>query len=174
MKNVKLKKLIKCLKINQEALIANKENCGIISGKSMEPTLRARWRIKTESLEVNKIAIGDIIIFGKDNITCHRIIGKVEIFNRIYLIHKGDNAFLGGIVNPKDLIGRVVEVFDDKGRKIVKEKWQNYPFKEIEFLPLNYIYFFMFLFKKLIFKEKSNKFIILLKRIFWKLWCRIN
>ncbi|MBU1062397.1 MAG: hypothetical protein KJ952_06750, partial [Candidatus Omnitrophica bacterium] len=140
-----------------------------VRGKSMEPVLRADYKVKIRKVDVNKIKVGDIIVFGRGQIVCHRVIRRLKFFNETYFIHKGDNVVIGDIVTGSDLIGKVETIIDDKKQEINKEAWQYRAPNMKRFAELHYIYLICVLVKKRILKERRNKFTELLKRIFWKI-----
>ncbi len=143
---------------------------GIISGNSMYPTLKMGWKIKAEPLDKNNIKIGNIVIFGADVLTCHRIIGKVKFFNNIYFIHRGDNSHIGGIFAAKDKICRVVEVFNENNEKVSEARWANSYFKRLS--NLSWIYLILYLVKRYIFLQRANRLTIYANRLCWRFLLR--
>ena len=139
-------------------------------GGSMYPTLKEGWKIEIEPVDARVVKVGDIIVFGRGDLICHRLIGKVIFFKYIYFIQKGDNSSKGGICKAKDLIGRVREVFDEKGQALNKEKWQFNSFKDIK--ALGYIYLSVYLMKELILKKRSNKVTYFINSFFWRFLLR--
>jgi len=146
--------------------LRTKGGWGVVSGKSMEPTLKEGWKIKVEPSDEDKIKIGDIALFGQDSLTCHRIIGKVKFFGQAYFIHKGDNPSIGGIFGAKDLMGKITKVFDEKGQGVEKEKWQYNSVKNIKIF--SYVYLFMYLVKRCICGRKINRLSCSVNQFCWK------
>jgi len=139
---------------------------GIIKGNSMFPALKVGWKIKMEPSDKNNIKIGNIISFGKDVLTCHRIIGKFRFFNNIYLIHKGDNSSVGGIFAAKGPVYKAVEVFNENNEKIDETRWANSHFKRIN--NLAYFYLILYLVKRYIFSQRTNKLTTYSNRFCWR------
>ncbi len=121
---------------------------GIIKGKSMCPTLKENWKIKIRPVEVNKIMVGDIVVFKTHEFNCHRILRKFKFLGRIYFLHKGDNSSIAGIFEGKYLIGIVTEVFDENGVKVENFNCSNIPSGRIR--GISYFYFVKYLIKRFI------------------------
>jgi hypothetical protein len=146
--------------------LRTKGGWGVVSGKSMEPTLKEGWKIKVEPSDEDKIKIVDIALFCQDILTCHRIMGKVKFFGQAYFIHKGDNSIIGGIFGAKDLMGKITEVFDEKGQRLKIEKWKHNSFRNIKIF--SYVYLFMYLVKRCICGKKTNRLTSFINRNFWR------
>lgn len=140
----------------------------IIRGASMYPTLKESWRVKVEPLMGTEIKTKDIILFNNYLFVCHRVVGKARFFRRNYVIHKGDNASIGGIIDADNLIGRVENVFDETGQKIAKKEWKEVRINGNTFIW--HIYVFMYLIKKFVFGNKTNITIKYINKIFWFAW----
>lgn len=138
---------------------------GIISGNSMHPALRMGWKVKAEPADKNNIKPGDIVVFGEDVLTCHRIIGKIKFFNLIYFIHKGDNSHAGGIFPAEFFIYRVIEVFNENNEKVDKAEWAEGYFEKPG--NLAYVYLFLYFLKRCVFLRKTNKLTIYTNILLW-------
>jgi len=143
---------------------------GIISGNSMYPALRMGWKVKAEPLDRNNVKIGNIVIFGADALTCHRIVGKIKFFNSTYFIHRGDNSYIGGIFAAKDQICRVVEVFNENNEKVNEAGWANSYFKRPG--NLSWIYLMLYLVKRHIFLQRADRLAIYANRLCWRFLLR--
>lgn len=138
----------------------------VISGISMYPVLKHGWMVKMQPVTENDVEIGDIVGFGQNILTCHRIVGRMKFLNKTYFLHKGDNALVGGMFEGKDLIGKVTAVSDNKGQKVNKEKWQKPKCRNIKII--NYSYLFIYLIRKSIFPgEKIDRLANLFDKFFW-------
>ncbi len=137
-----------------------------VSGRSMEPILRESWKVEVEPVSASKVRVGDIIVFGQDYLTCHRVMGKAHFLGRTYFIQKGDNSYMGGIVEGRDLIGRVDKIFNQDSEEIDKKKWQNNSI--VMGKPAVYIYLLLYLIKKTILGDRKNKFTGVVNRLCWK------
>lgn len=149
-----------------------KYKTGVCCGKSMHPVIKEGWRIKAVYEQPENIKIGDIVVFGKDSITCHRVIGKFKNGKHSYFMHKGDNSFIGGIFEGKNLIGKAVCIFDNEERKVDNpEKPKSYP----KYVKMFYhCYFIMYLAKRYIWGDDTNKLICYIDRIFWSFLSKCN
>jgi signal peptidase I len=138
------------------------------SGKCMEPQLKENFKVEVNPMPIDKVKIGDIIVFGQDLFTCHRVIGKANLLGKIYLIQKGDNNFFGGVAESKNFIGRVSKILDDKGNEVdILQRNDN--FDSANRL-LIYAYLILYLIKRIILRDKKNRFTGFVHRLFWKLF----
>ena len=149
----------------------DKESIVSLKGKSMHPTLKDGYKVKLKTVELNEINCGDIVIFAKDKMTCHRIIGKFRWLKKIYFIHSGDAVSSHGVFAQDDLVGKVVDVIDKQGNKIDKTIWQR-PGRVAKISNLGYIYLPLFILKRLIFGKKQNKFNRWSRMVFWRFYDR--
>jgi hypothetical protein len=143
---------------------------GTISSNSMYPALRMGWDVRAELSDKNNIKPGDIVIFGADALTCHKVIGKVKFFNLTYLIHKGDNSSVGGIFAAKGKISRVVEVFNENKEKVNETIWAGSCFEKPGNLAR--IYLILYLMKRYIFLQKTSRLTMYMNMLFWKFMLR--
>ncbi|HAZ11000.1 MAG: hypothetical protein A2047_00480 [Omnitrophica bacterium GWA2_41_15] len=137
-----------------------------LSGKSMYPALKEGWRVKVVSEDASNIKVRDIIVFGKEGLTCHRIIGKIKFFGRYYFIQKGDNSSVGGIVKGDDLIGKVAEAFDEEGKNINISECLKADNKNMNIFA--YFYFIAYLLKRFIWRDSTNAITRFARRLYWK------
>ncbi len=121
---------------------------GIIKGKSMYPTLKENWKIRIRPVDVNKIKVGDIVVFKTHEFNCHRILRKFKFLERIYFLHKGDNSSIAGIFEGKNFVGIVTEVFDENGVKVENFNCLNIPSRKIK--GMGVFYFAKYLIKRFI------------------------
>lgn len=142
-----------------------------LKGKSMYPSLQNGWKAKIAQADAAEMQVGDIVVFGKDILTCHRIIGKIKFFGKYYFIQKGDHSYIGGMIKAEDLIGKVMEVFDECGKRVDKLKWSNKPCAK-DTKVLYYLYLFLYFIKRCIWRDNMNKSTCFIKQIFWKLLLR--
>ena len=61
------------------------------TGTSMIPTIMPNQIICVDTDTLNELKIGDIIVYKKRNLRCHRIIKKFIFNNKIYFLTKGDH-----------------------------------------------------------------------------------
>lgn len=137
----------------------------------MYPTFKDGWKVKVKSVDVKEIACGDVVVFSKNELICHRIFGKFRWNKKIYFIHKGDSKVIGRVFEEKDLVGKVIEVFDADGRKIDERIWQRSFDSSVKTKLLSYIYLPLFLTKRVFFGKRQNRFTHWIRRAFWKFYC---
>jgi signal peptidase I len=95
-----------------------------VKGESMSPAVKNGWSIDIARARPEDIKTGDIIIFRKKLLICHRLLFKARLFGRYYIIQKGDNAKTGSVITPEDIIGKVSAVFDENGRRVDESIWR--------------------------------------------------
>lgn len=84
----------------------------------MMPYLKTGYQLKIIKVDPSEIKISDIVVFGRDNPTCHRVVGVVTLFGRRFFLQRGDNSRAGGVCTPKSVVGKVFYVADERGREI--------------------------------------------------------
>jgi hypothetical protein len=135
-------------------------------GSSGEPILKDGWKIKLEPSDKDKVGIGDIVVFGKSILTCHRIIGKLKMGRSTYFIHRGDNSRWGGVFFSQELIGKVVTAYNKDGQETNSLENRNIrPLPK----PMQYLYLIMYLTKRRIFGNNTNALSRFIDRLFWSL-----
>lgn len=78
----------------------------VLSG-SMQPLFGIGDEVQVQSINPNNIRTGDIIVFADhEKLIVHRVIKKLKK-ERVFFLQKGDNAIETGVVQSKDIIGRV-------------------------------------------------------------------
>lgn len=138
---------------------------GIIAGCCMYPALQEGWKVKTEPVSAEEIKPGDIIVFGRNVLTCHRILAKMSWLNTMYLMHKGDNSSMGGIFKAASTVAKVIEVSDKEGRTVIPAKWQR---SSCGMHTAASIYTALYLIKLFFCGEKENHFSRFVNKQFWK------
>lgn len=96
--------------------LEKKGNILTVSGISMLPTIRPGWKVKISPPGKEKIKRDDIIVFlsKRKEIVCHRLVLKIGCL----LFHKGDMGKFPVPILRYYILGRVVEVYDDKGNTV--------------------------------------------------------
>lgn len=94
-----------------------------VVGGSMFPLLRSGNTIIFEPMEVSKISIGDIIVYGRGRrIVAHRLVKGYQENGRVVLVTKGDSSSsLDPSIYAEDVLGKVVSV-ERKGCRIRLDK----------------------------------------------------
>lgn len=141
-----------------------------LEGDSMSPTLKAGWKVRVKPVGAKEINCGDIAVFSRKELICHRIIGKFRWNKKIYFIHSGDSINIGRVFEEKTLIGKVIEVFDSDGNKINEHIWLRHYDSSIKFRLLGYIYLALYLTKRFLFGKKQNRFTRWVRMAFWKIF----
>lgn len=145
-----------------------KETIFTLDGNSMYPALQNGCKAKIRHVDIEEIKEGDIAVFGREKLICHRVMGKCKYNKKIYLIQKGDAQTIGGFLEEKDFLGKVVEVFDSEDKKVDEKIWQK-PVRnsrKAEFL--TYTYLVLALIKGFLFNRKQNIFTRWSRRFFWR------
>jgi signal peptidase I len=160
--------------INQIRNIYFKLKGGVFNfkGNSMEPALKEGDAVRIVPVTRFGIKTGDIVIFNRNVLVCHRILGKFKKDSRVCFLEKGDNSNIAGYVYYEDIIGRVKYIITKNGAKkpsfIISRK--NILFFTLDIFMSIYIEFADFLKNKLFF-GKSNKFLKFLGTIIWRVYC---
>jgi len=78
-------------------------------GNSMEPTLKEGCRVIVEPVRSQDIKPGDIIVFGKRLLACHRVVGRLRFKRngKIYFLEKGDSSNRITMISEDEIIGKV-------------------------------------------------------------------
>ncbi|MDD5120559.1 MAG: S26 family signal peptidase [Candidatus Omnitrophica bacterium] len=137
-----------------------------LKGQSMEPALKDGWKVRILPVDIGSIKTGDIVVFGKNGLTCHRIVACLKFFGRSYFFQKGDNSPAGSILEEDDLIGKVSEVFDEEGRSINVPECLKGDSSNINVLSC--FYFVLYLLNHYIWRDKKNRFTLFVHRFCWK------
>jgi len=141
------------------------------NGESMEPIFKNGDRVKIEPIEPKSIRVGDIIVFNRNILICHRVWGRFKKDGRLYFLERGDNSTCMGVVSEDDIIGKAVYIIG-KGRI----KKSSFCFnKEIIILLLLEVMMYPYIrisdfMKRRIFFEKSNLFSRIFGTIIWKIY----
>ena len=81
---------------------------------SMAPLIRPGDQVQVSAVVVEEIRFGDIVVFGRgDDLIVHRVLKKWRTPHHIYFLEKGDAGYDYGLINAKNVMGRVMRV---KGR----------------------------------------------------------
>lgn len=146
-------------KIKEEARIfflKNKKNIMEVRGESMYPTLKEGWSAEISPAREEVLKIGDIIVFDiKGELAVHRIINKINLDGKSYLLQKGDNKSRPYFIEGNRVIGRVSKVFDSDHREVPSELWE-YHAKgtTVIFNLLNALYLILYRIRKVILTNK--------------------
>ncbi|HEY8280777.1 MAG TPA: hypothetical protein VIH99_14195 [Bdellovibrionota bacterium] len=86
----------------------------------MWPSLRPGFRVAYRSVSPDSLSPGDILVIssmdrrGRKHWRVHRLLGRVGP----YFVEAGDNTYSASLVRPEDILGRVEEVKDWKGKAV--------------------------------------------------------
>ena len=108
------------------------------TGFSMWPFLRTNDKLIVKKSYLNKLNIGDIILYSKDNhLICHRLIKKIRHNDRYTLYVRGDNSKSIELVYEHMFEGKVVAVLrNNRSRNITLGYQQFINFMIVIFNPL--------------------------------------
>ncbi len=149
----------------------DKENRIFFSGDSMQPTLATSDRVTVEPAGYSDIKIGDIVVFDKEKLICHRVLGKYKARGRYYFLEKGDSSEHKGINNVpfEKLIGKVVKAETFKGKIFHPKKIFSKAFVA-RLHVLSLIFGLLYSLKLLLLGEKRNPFTRNLRYLISKLF----
>jgi signal peptidase I len=124
--------LAKAEDLSREAkvvLFSKKGGSLTFRGKSMSPCINDGYGLKIRPTPASYLNPGEVIVFEKNKIIiCHRLLRKIRKNNEYYLLEKGDNNWLPGIILSQDIIGRVYEIVDRDGFSLDAKEWQKLKF----------------------------------------------
>jgi len=85
-------------------------------GGSMSPSIKSGDILSVKP--DNRISIGDVILYKRGEcFTAHRVVGKRKIEKDLFFLTKGDALrSCDGLVNPSEVLGKVVTVRTRKGK----------------------------------------------------------
>ena len=87
----------------------NFELLHVAGGDDMVPSITPGEKILLEKTPVQKIQIGDVIVFRRDILIAHRVIEKIRLGSKYYFFTIGDACkFLDSPVSEENVIGKVV------------------------------------------------------------------
>ena len=87
--------------------IENVHACEVF-GHSMEPTLRTGDVVIYRPVRPTDLAPGDVILFsGSYGPVVHRFVASARGGRRTWLLHRGDNSSMPGLLAPEHLRGRI-------------------------------------------------------------------
>jgi hypothetical protein len=98
----------------------------VARGLSMHPLIREGTTLTVmPPAGVREIALGDIVLFERDNaVIAHRIVGRFHQNNFLWFREKGDNTFLPGCFPASALIGRIVKIENNGYVRDLTRPWQ--------------------------------------------------
>lgn len=129
-------------------------------GDSMLPTFKSGYKLIIKPVQPDDITIGDIAIFKRGRVVCHRILGKYRMGKSEYFLERGDNRKAGFIrsIKAEKVLGKVTAIktpegvdLDSVGENIVNTK--------LRYIMLSVLYCFGYKIKSMIFGTKKNRFI---------------
>lgn len=95
----------------------------VVVGNCMDPRIKEDYLLQYRWVDTSKIRTGDVVIFGSDRYSCSRVIGKIKAKGGITFYLKGDNAIFPVRVSDSDIIGQVMDVYDQAHSLVVKHFW---------------------------------------------------
>lgn len=144
-------------------------------GESMLPSIRDKWQMKVVPENPEEIRVGDIVALNMNICFAHRIIGKFRRKGKIFFFEKGDNDNYVSIIQDEQIIGKVVEVYDENSSIVDPKIWQIEKFPpSIYTLMVCFLFKRLEFFKNLIFRKKRNKIISDLGKLYWSFFLRLN
>jgi signal peptidase I len=129
------------------------------TGTSMLPNIKPGCKLTVQSGRADNIEIGDIVIFNKDKLICHRVVGKYRIGRKLYFLEKGDNSGSGAVssISANKIEGRVVGVETFEGSPLAMPDIFSAKDKRI-LVFLSAIFGACYYLKHLVFGDRYNAF----------------
>jgi signal peptidase I len=140
-------------------------------GKSMEPTLKEGDKLKVYPVKPEDINPGDIVIFNRGILACHRVLGIFKKNDRFYFWEKGDNSNAIGYISEDEIMGRVGYTINNG--VLIRPKFFINKGIIIFFLMGAFINFYIKVakvIKKYLFFEKKNILSHILGKIIWSMY----
>ena len=120
--------------------------------RSMVPAIMPGWKVQVAPVAVEGIKTGDIVVFYRDKLICHRLIKRLrEKGGGFLFLEKGDANLVSEKLNDEDILGKVVEVRDGTGKVIKAGHWKKCNLRNLMFI---------FIYSKL----------VMIKRLFSKIY----
>ncbi|MBL7196800.1 MAG: signal peptidase I [Candidatus Omnitrophica bacterium] len=140
-----------------------------ISGKSMFPAIKKGWKVKIAPISPEQIKIGDIIDFGIANFCIHRVIGRFRRKGKLFFIEKGDNVNFARVISAEEVIGKVVEVYNENSERVDSFYWGKALSIPADFSFLTwFIYRILYFIKRVLFKQRKNRLFSILGQFYWR------
>lgn len=166
-------------KIKTEArlfFVKNNINILEIRGRSMYPALQEGWNAEVSPVKQKDLRIGDIIVFDmKEELAVHRIVGKVNVDGKIFVLQKGDNESKPHLIDEARVVGKISRVFDCDRQEVPPGLWEcQEKNKVMIFSLLNILYLILRRIKKIIFGNKKNSFTRFFYILYWRLFLSVS
>lgn len=102
-----------------DALAAAGEGSLLTTGGCMLPTLASGDRVLVERLPPDRYRVGDVVVYrGEDSLVAHRLVGSFRVGPDSYLVHRGDNSRVRGVLAREEILGRVSAILWPDGSRI--------------------------------------------------------
>lgn len=102
-----------------DLLSATGEGTLSAAGGCMLPSLAPGDRVAVEKLPVGDYRIGDVIVYrGSHSLVAHRLVGAFRAGGTSFVVHKGDNSSVRGVLPRGDILGRVTAVVGADGSRV--------------------------------------------------------
>lgn len=124
----------------------------------MLPTIKNGCKLKV-NMETADIGMGDIAVFKRDKVVCHRIVGRYKAGGKEYFLEKGDNRKIGFIrsVSSKELLGKVTAI-GTPGGKFVECGIDSTVSERIRYLVISIFYSLGYKIKNMVFGARQDDF----------------
>lgn len=140
-------------------------------GSSMKPTLKEGDVLQVAPVNKSNVRAGDIVIFERRVLTCHRVLGRFKKDNRLCFLEKGDNSNSAGHIFYEDIVGKVKYIVTKDGlkRPVFHARGKIALLFIIDFFMAFYIELADFL-KSRLFLKRNNIFFKILGTIIWRVY----
>jgi len=122
-------------------------------GRSMLPLIPPASMVNIEHLSAKRIRLGEIIAFRRSShLVVHRVLKKYYHKGSLFFLEKGDSTLRAGIVEEKDVLGKVIRV--EKGEKPIA--LDSHIWRMINYLMARYGLMINYAFKRLYSVRESS------------------
>ncbi len=140
-------------------------------GNSMEPALKEGDAVQVIPVSKTGVRAGDIVVFNRNVLVCHRILGRFKRDDKLCFLEKGDNSSGIGPISYEDIIGKVKYIITKDGlkRPVFPARGKIALFFIVDFFMVFYIGLADFL-KSGLFLKRNNIFFKILGTIIWRIY----
>ncbi len=91
----------------------------------MIPALHPGWSVAVEPVQPTRLRVGDVAVFFiRSRLVVHRIVLNARLGPVQWLVEKGDAAPHAHRLKAEAVMGRVVDVFDERALRVPPRHWQ--------------------------------------------------
>lgn len=88
------------------------------TGPCMSPAITPGDQVLVETVAPAGYRIGDVVVYrGESSLVAHRIVGAFSARDGAFLVHRGDNSAVRGVIPLDDALGRVAAIVGPDGEE---------------------------------------------------------